>query len=165
MSDNYQKSIRLISPLKMEKTETSCDIEILSLIIGLGRTSKITQISEDSIQKMLGKLRPEKLKFSYFIKDCVLQIVNKIGPVAASKKLEVSVPVLKSIVKYSNISLKTLKPPELPPKKPPQNFNENKQKILDFYQDCKSISKTAKHFKISKEKTISCIVSCTESFE
>ena len=146
----------------MESVDGNCDIEILSLIIGLGRAARVTQISQESIQKMLAKLRPEKLKFCTFIKDCLLRLINQIGSAEASKKLNISEPVLKSIVKYSSVNIRGLRPLVPLPSEQTSKITEANFKVFEFYKACKCINKTAKNFGLSREKVINILVNCAE---
>lgn len=142
----------------------SVDIEILGLIYGLGNTAKASKISEDAIRKMIEKLNPENHTFFIFVRDCLLQLINKIGPEEASKKLEISVPALKTIAKHAKAPSKSQKFSFLKLNKTPKKGDIKKQ-VIEFYNNCKSLVKTAKRFNITREKAISYVISSVESTE
>ena len=136
------------------------DIEILALIIGISRTAEISKISEESIQKMLGKLQPENHGFFYFVKDCLIHMISKLGEEETSKKLEICVPVLKTIKKHGNKPNKVFRPPII--KESQSKNDELKNEVIDYYNNCKSITKTAAFFKIKKERAISYVINSAE---
>ena len=142
--------------------ENNADIEILSLLIGINKTANACHISKESIQKMFGKLRPENHKFFFFVKDCLLHIISKIGVEAASKKLEISVAVLKTIEKNATKVFKKAK--KIVVEQKPGTDEKFKQEVVEFYNNCRSISKTSNNFGISKEKAIKWIISADFSF-
>ena len=145
-------------------TSKNTDIEVLSLCIGISKTSIVSQLPQDAIQRMLGKLRPENHKFFMFVKECIIRLTNEIGPEAASKNLEISLPVIKTIQKYATSKFFPSVTCPMKTKKIPKS-NDLKQKVLEYYNSCKSITKTAKNFNIPKEKAISWIIGSTESFD
>ena len=145
----------------MNSVENSnVDIEILALIIGITRTSEISKISEESISKMLATLQPENHGFFYFIKDCLMHMVSRLGEEETSKKLEISVPAIQIIKKHGNKLNKIVKPAVK--KQVNLKNDELKNEIIDYYNTCKSITQTAAFFKIKKEQAISYVISSAE---
>lgn len=140
--------------------DSNVDIEILALIIGISRTAEISKISEESIAKMLGTLRPENHGFFYFIKDCLMHMVSKIGEEETSKKLEISVPVIQTIKRHGNKPNKTSRP--VLPKQVITRNDGLRNEVIDYYNNCKSITETAAFFKIKKEQAISYVINSAE---
>jgi hypothetical protein len=118
-------------------------------------------IPQEAIQRMFGKLQPENHKFFCFARDCLVHLTQKIGMQDASKKLEISMPVINAIVKHS-ANLKIMKR-SLPPAKPYEKDDRIKDQIVDFYASCRSISKVSKTFDVPKEKAIKWILESLDS--
>lgn len=143
---------------------TNIDIEILGLFYGIARTSEISKTNEDAIREMLEKLNPENHVFFCFVKDCIVYLIGKIGVEEAAKKLEISVPVLKTIVKYSKTPNKALKASQQTGPKFSKSI-ELKNQVIEYYNACKSLAKTVKKFNIPRDVAISFIINSPDLIE
>ena len=85
----------------MERKNTA-DIEVLTLMMGFERASRLTGIPEETLRDMLGQLRPENHAFFGFFRDTLIKCVRTMGAQRAAGRLHVSVEVLELIEKHEH---------------------------------------------------------------